>query len=168
MLERAPDHPMLLSNLAAACLLQGRREEGRTLLKRAIEKKPDYLFARCNLANLHISAGELEEAERLLTGLPSRPRLHIPEVFAIYGGLARLKHAQGDTESAQKFIRSLEALVEDEDDERRLIQIKQAIEPKLIDKEMERAMAKLLARMQKPKPRAKSPAKSAPKPRKRT
>lgn len=164
MLERAPDHPMLLSNLAATCLLQGRREEGRTLLKRAIEKNPDYLFARCNLANLHISAGELEEAERLLTGLPSRPRLHIQEVFAIYGGLARLKHAQGDTESAQKFIRSLEALVEDEDDERRLIQIKQAIEPKLIDKEMERAMAKLLAQMQKPKPRAKSTSK----PRKRT
>ena len=127
ILERVPDHPVALGNLAAARTMQGRGEEARDLLRRVVDHHPDYLFARCNLARTLIEDGDLEEAEQLLDGLAERERLHIQEVFTVYGALAMLYTAKGDHDAAKSVLASLEEMVEDEDDERRLAQAKRAV-----------------------------------------
>jgi tetratricopeptide (TPR) repeat protein len=128
ILQRVPDHAVALGNLAAVRSAQGRDTEALTLLRAVVEKHPDYLFARCNLARTLIEDGEIDDAERLLDGLAERDRLHIQEVFALYGALAMLNRAKGEEEAAQSLLSSLESMVEDEDDERRFAQVKRAIE----------------------------------------
>jgi predicted Zn-dependent protease len=124
MLQRVPDHPVVLGNLAAVRVQQGRKDEARSLLQQAVAKHPDYLFARCNLARFLIQDGKLDAADALLKGLAEREDLHIQEVFVLYGTLAMLQMAKGDKESAAELLKSLESLVEDEEDERRLEKIK--------------------------------------------
>lgn len=128
ILARIPDHPMALGNLGAILARQGRLNECRSLLRRVIAAHPDYLFARVNLASLLIQDGELEEAKALLDGLIQRPRLQILEFFALYSVMAMLSRAQGNEEGAAALIRSLEQVVEDEDDERWLAQAKARLE----------------------------------------
>jgi predicted negative regulator of RcsB-dependent stress response len=128
VLQRAPDHPVVLGNLAAVRVQQGRRDEARSLLQQAVAKHPDYLFARCNLARMLIQDGKLDAADALLKGLVEREDLHIQEVFVLYGTLAMLQMAKGDKESAAAFLKSLESLVEEEEDEDRLEQVKRLVD----------------------------------------
>ncbi len=128
ILQHVPDHPVALGNLAAVRSMQGRGDEALPLLREVVAKHPDYLFARCNLAKTLIADGEIDEAEQLLQGLAERERLHIQEVFAVYGALAMLHSARGDNDVAQSLLASLESMVEDEDDERRLAQVKRSID----------------------------------------
>ncbi len=127
ILERIPDHPVALGNLAAVRSLQGRHAEARRLLREVVAKHPDYLFARCNLARILIEEGELDDAEQLLKGLGERERLHIQEAFAVYGATAMLSTVRGEHEAARSLLASLERMVEDEDDERRMAQVKRAV-----------------------------------------
>jgi tetratricopeptide (TPR) repeat protein len=128
ILARVPDHPTALGNLAALRGQQGRTRECRDLLRRVIAAHPDYLFARCNLASILIAAGELDEAQGLLDGLAQRPRLHLQEVFELYGVLAMLSRARGDERAAATVIASLEQLVEQPGDERWLALAKVRVE----------------------------------------
>ncbi len=120
ILERVPDHPIALGNLAVLRARQGRDTECRELYRRVVAAHPEYLFARCNLAVLLVEDGDLAEAKELLDGLFERPRLHLQEVFALYGALAMLSRAQGEDASADALIARLEQLVETDDDRRRL------------------------------------------------
>jgi predicted Zn-dependent protease len=122
LLERVPGHPVATSNLAALRQMQGRHDEVRPLLRQVAAEHPDYLYGRCNLARLLILDGELDEAERLLEGLAERERMHVSDMFTLYATLGMLHMAQGDETAAQRFLTSLEPLVESEDDERRLTQ----------------------------------------------
>jgi len=128
ILARIPDHPTALGNLAVLRSHQGRTRECRDLLWRVIAAHPDYLFARCNLASILIAAGELDEAQGLLDGLAQRPRLHIQEVFELYGALAMLSRARGDERVAAAVIASLEQLVEQPGDERWLAKAKARVD----------------------------------------
>ena len=120
ILERIPDHPLVLGNLAATRMYQDRDAEAREVLRRVVAVHPDYLFARCNLAGFLIEDGKLEEAMALLDGLAQRPRLHIQEYFTLYGVLAMLNQANGDHASAAARIASLEPMVETDSDRRML------------------------------------------------
>jgi tetratricopeptide (TPR) repeat protein len=122
LLERVPGHPVATSNLAALRQMQGRHDEVRPLLRKVTEEHPDYLYGRCNLARLLILNGELDEAEGLLEGLAERERIHVSDMFTLYATLGMLHMAKGDETAAQRFLTSLEPLVESEDDERRLTQ----------------------------------------------
>lgn len=124
ILQRVPDYPAALGNLAGLRLAQRRDAEAVKLLRRTIEVHPDYLFARCNLADLLIEDGELDAAQALLHGLAERPRLHIQEAFLLFSVTAMLHRAQGADESADGLIASLENLVENEDDAQRLADAK--------------------------------------------
>jgi len=116
VLARVPDHRIALGNLAGIRARQGRPEETRDILRRVIALYPDYLMARCNLAGLLIEDGALDEAQSLLAGLAQRPRMHIQDVFALYGVLAMLNRARGDDEAADGLLARLEGMVEDEHD----------------------------------------------------
>ncbi|WP_371079137.1 hypothetical protein, partial [Salmonella enterica] len=67
-------------------------------------------------------------AHQLLEGLTQRPRLHIQDVFALFGALAMLNRARGQNQEADALIANLEQLVKDEDDERLLAQAKRRVE----------------------------------------
>ncbi|QVL49170.1 MAG: hypothetical protein KFB96_01145 [Thiocapsa sp.] len=120
ILEHAPGHRVALGNLAAVRGAQGHDQEARDLLRDAVARHPDYIFARCNLAVMLIEDGDLEEAARLLDGLYERPSLHVQDIFVLYGALAMLSRARGNQPAADGLLASLEPLVEDEDDARRL------------------------------------------------
>ena len=122
LLERVPGHPVATSNLAALRQMQGRQDEVRPLLRQVAAEHPDYLYGRCNLARLLILDGEIDEAQGLLDGLAERERMHVSDMFTLYATLAMLHMAKGDDTTAQRFLTSLEPLVESEDDERRLTQ----------------------------------------------
>lgn len=128
ILQRVPDHPMVLGNLAAVRAMQGRPEESRRLLREVVASHPDYLFARCNLAKTLIIEGAIDEAEALLGGLADQERLHIQEVFALYGAQAMLDSAKGNEDAAHSLLASLESMVDDEDDQERYEQAKHAVE----------------------------------------
>lgn len=128
ILARVPGHQVALGNLAAIRAAQGRGREAREVLRQAIALHPDYLFARCNLASLLIQDGALDEAQGLLAGLSQRPRLHLSDVFVLYGAMAMLNRARGEDEAAEALITTLEQMVEDEDDERLLAQAKARVE----------------------------------------
>ena len=127
LLERAPGHPIATSNLAALRQMQGRHKEVRPLLRQVAAEHPDYLYGRCNRARLLILEGELEEAQNLLHGLAERERMHVSDMFTLYSTLAMLHMAKGDDTAAQRFLASLEPLVESEDDERRFTQAKELV-----------------------------------------
>ena len=120
ILEHAPDNRVVLGNLAAIHVARGQGESARELLRRVIAGNPDYLFARCNLATMLIEDGEIDEAETLLDGLSKRERLHVQEAFSLYGALAMLHKAKGETDIAESLMSSLEGMVEDEEDRRRM------------------------------------------------
>ena len=117
-----------MGNLAALRGQQGRTRECCDLLRRVIAAHPDYLFARCNLASILIAAGELDEAQGLLDGLAQRPRLHLQEVFELYGVLAMLSRARGDERAAATLIASLEQSADQPGDERWLALAKVRVE----------------------------------------
>ncbi len=125
VLKRAPDHPVVLMNLAAVRGAQGQSDESLRLLQDLVAQHPDYLFARCTLAQRLIEQGELEEAQDLLDGLTERERLHIQEAFLLWGTLAMLNKARGEEDAAQMLLNSLESMVDDDDDARRLARIKE-------------------------------------------
>ncbi len=120
ILEHAPDNRVVLGNLAAIHVARGQGESARELLRRVIAGNPDYLFARCNLATMLIEDGEIDEAQTLLDGLSKRERLHVQEAFSLYGALAMLHKAKGETEVAESLMTSLEGMVEDAEDRRRM------------------------------------------------
>ena len=75
-----------------------------------------------------IQDGALDEAQGLLAGLSQRPRLHLSDVFVLYGAMAMLNRARGEDEAAEALISTLEQMTEDEDDERLLAQAKARVE----------------------------------------
>ena len=126
ILERIPDHRIALGNLAAIRTIQNRGREAQEILRRVIAAHPDYLIARCNLAVMLIEEGELDQADALLDGLSQRPRLHVQEVFDLYGAMAMLNRARGNDTAADGLMATLEGMVEDEDDARRLVRARRA------------------------------------------
>jgi tetratricopeptide (TPR) repeat protein len=128
LLDRVPNHPVALGNLAGIRASQRRNQEPLEILRRLTAVHPDYLFARCNLASILIEEGALDEAQELLAGLGQRPRLHIQEAFALYGVTAMLHRARGEDAAADALIASLEKMTEDEHDKRMLATAKRRCE----------------------------------------
>ncbi len=114
ILVRIPGQRIALGNLAGIRAAQGRMGEAKDMLLRLVALHPDYLFARCNLASILVRDRALDEAKDQLAGLMERPRLHISEVFVLYGTTAMLYQAQGDKDAANNLIAQLEGMVENE------------------------------------------------------
>lgn len=127
ILERIPDHRIALGNLAAIRVTQGRDTEAQEILRRVVTAHPDYLIARCNLATMLIEEGDLDQAHTLLDGLFERPRMHIQDVFELYGAMAMLNRARGNDEVADGLIATLEGMVADEEDAGRLAQARRRV-----------------------------------------
>lgn len=128
ILAHAPNHPIVRGNLASVRTLQGRHREAIQLLRDLIADHPDYLFGRCNLAQILIEDGAIEDAQALVEGLMERDEMHIQEAFALYGTLAMLHRAKGDADAAEQLLSQLESMVESDDEQRRFDQLKRAVD----------------------------------------
>ena len=65
LLEKDPDNAMILFSLGAELFKEGRYQEARGLLARAVENKPDYSVAYRMLGRAHYELAENAEARRI-------------------------------------------------------------------------------------------------------
>ncbi len=103
-LEKEPNAPDLLNNLAAAYDAQGRSEESEALVRQIHERFPDYFFGRVNVANLHTRDGRLEEARELLRPLLTLKRLHRTEFAALCNAEIMLLMKEGNRDGARTWL----------------------------------------------------------------
>ena len=67
LLERDPNNPMVLYSLGNEHFKEGRYEEARDHLRRAVENKPDYSVAYRMLGRAHYELREDAEAREVFT-----------------------------------------------------------------------------------------------------
>ena len=65
LLEKDEANPMVLYSLGNELFKEGRYEEARDYLRRAVENKPDYSVAYRTLGRAHFELGEDGEARRV-------------------------------------------------------------------------------------------------------
>jgi uncharacterized protein HemY len=65
LLEKDPDNPMILFTLGTELFKEGRYQEARGLLARAVENKPDYSVAYRMLGRAHYELHDDAEARRV-------------------------------------------------------------------------------------------------------
>jgi tetratricopeptide (TPR) repeat protein len=85
-----PSSRILMNWLASAYQKSGNPEKSDELVKRCHDAHPDYLFARTNLASIHLEKGEITQAEAIMHNAwdlklmyPSRNVFHISEFVAM-------------------------------------------------------------------------------------
>jgi tetratricopeptide (TPR) repeat protein len=127
LVEKAPDCPMALNNLATAVHGRGRREEAEALLRKAMDLDPSYLFAAASLISFLLASGRAEEAREVLKKAVVPPKVH-PDAYVSYliacsnvactllefdGAMNVLKMAKDidpDSEAIEREIRFVEDL----------------------------------------------------------
>ncbi len=65
LLERDPENPMVLYSLGGELFKEGRHDEAREYLRRAVRNKPDYSVAYRTLGRALYELGEDDEAGRV-------------------------------------------------------------------------------------------------------
>jgi tetratricopeptide (TPR) repeat protein len=103
-LEREPDSPDLLNNLAVAYINQKREAEGFSLVREIASRFPDYVFAAASVAKLCMRDGDLETAETLLHPFISRDRFHFLEFRAFCDAYIELLVAQKKLDVARSWL----------------------------------------------------------------
>lgn len=112
-LEVEPDAPDLLNNLAVSYQLQDRVDEARELLEQIRVQYPDYVLAPLSLAQLHLQAGEIAEAEALLKPLLTRKRFHFDDFSNFCNVYLQLLMAQKNKEAAKAWLHLWEGVTPD-------------------------------------------------------
>jgi tetratricopeptide (TPR) repeat protein len=107
VLQIEPDLPEAAHNLGTAWLLAGRMREGEAQVRRALELKPDYVLARCNLAGLELSRGNLPVANALLEPLEGQVEFSLEDVVAYLRVRADLAMAEGEATRAETYLHTL-------------------------------------------------------------
>lgn len=104
-LSVAPDSYMATSNYAAGLMLQGRHEEAREPLQKAVAQNPRDKASFTNLGMIHLGSGRLEEARESFEAALAVDPGHVP-------ALSRLGVVLIRQEQLEEAARVLEALVE--------------------------------------------------------
>jgi tetratricopeptide (TPR) repeat protein len=107
-LQRAPDCPGVLNNLAMAYEIQGRSREAEELAREIHARFPDYLFGKVAMARILLRQGEMTKARELVAPLLTGRRLHFTEFSAIASVQIQLCLAEGKREGAQSWVQMLE------------------------------------------------------------
>jgi predicted Zn-dependent protease len=110
-LEKEPDAPDLLNNLAAARALQGHEEECHRMIRDLHARFPDYLFARVTMARIAIDAGQLDEAQELMKPVLRQRKFHSTEFTALAQAQIHLLLARGEREGARQWLEMWEKSV---------------------------------------------------------
>lgn len=111
MLERLPDHPMLLNWLASCHARLNDWATAGEMNQRNLSKNPDYLFARVGAADYHVLQKDFDRALAAMGGswdlktiFPDRTVFHVTEVEATWSVAAKFYLATGDTSKSGQYI----------------------------------------------------------------
>lgn len=126
VVKRAPTFAPGLNNLAASLMATDQVVEAESLLLRAVELDPTYLFARVSLARLRIRQDRLDDAEKLLGAGTVQQEVHPTAYVYELTTRAELALARGKVEQA---LTSLEAAEQIDPDNPHVLESRDAIEP---------------------------------------
>ena len=101
LVKRYPEDPILRGNLAASWTFDD-PDKSSAEYESILNDFPDYIFARCKVAEEKIMNGQLEEAKQLLDGLLDRGEYHIDEFIIINGINAYYQAVVGKEDAAQR------------------------------------------------------------------
>lgn len=122
-LEIVPEERTFLHYKAVAFSLLKRPAEAKEVIEHMAALYPDYLFARCAMAQLCVQENRLDEAEAWLKPLILLSRLHYSEFKALVLAQVALLKARGQQEGANAWLQMLQqfefeqAMDFDDDDE---------------------------------------------------
>jgi tetratricopeptide (TPR) repeat protein len=102
-----PDERTFLNQKSVALMNLNRTAEAEAVIHRMAELYPDYLFARCAMAQLATRKRRLDEAEEWLKPLRTRSRFHISEFRALAYAQSALLKARGEKEGADSWMQML-------------------------------------------------------------
>lgn len=103
-LEIVPDEKTFLNYKAVAFSMQNRYDEAKAVIEHMAALYPDYLFARCGMAQYCVHEKRLDEAEAWLKPLLTRNRFHHSEFKALAFAQADLLKARGQKDGANAWI----------------------------------------------------------------
>jgi len=103
-LALAPDHPSILQNLAAIYSRRGDNDRAIALTREIVERHPDYIIGRCNLALSAAQRGDVDEARRWLEPVLDTPEFHTSEFTILCRAQIEIALAEGQNESARTWI----------------------------------------------------------------
>ncbi|NJN81647.1 MAG: tetratricopeptide repeat protein [Caldilineaceae bacterium] len=103
-LELEPATPNVINNLALVYLQQKRQAEADVLIARMVAEFPDYFFGILAQANLKVDRGDFQQAQDLLDGLVTRPKLHISEFRGLCMAYMQLLLKRGEPGGARVWL----------------------------------------------------------------
>jgi tetratricopeptide (TPR) repeat protein len=106
-----PNDPAIMYQIALSLIQSGKQNEGAALMRQDAELHPDYLFARCGMANLCVQDGKLEEAKQWLAPLLKRSRFHFSEFQMLAYAQVELLKAEGNKDAARSWLNMLEQIL---------------------------------------------------------
>ena len=110
LIETYPDIPQFYNFLAASYSSIGDREKANEIALKNYERNPDYLFAKCNYAEMCLEKGEIEKIPvifnnkfDLKTLYPARKEFHISEATAFMGVIGAYFYKIGETQAVETY-----------------------------------------------------------------
>ncbi len=115
--EKYPDMPQIYNFLAAAYSILGDDEKADAVIDEILQKRPDYLFARINKAQIYLAKKEYEKIPELFGHkfdlkllYPHRKVFHISEVTNFMGVMGLYFARTNQREQAEKYNEILQQL----------------------------------------------------------
>lgn len=108
LLEEHPNSPHLHNYLACAYSRIGDGERAEAIVVENYKQHPEYLFAKCNYAEICLQRGNIEEIPTIFDGkfdlkmlYPRRNRFHVTEVIGFMSVVGRYLYAIGEEQAAK-------------------------------------------------------------------
>lgn len=115
--KKYPDVPQIYNYLAAAYSLSGEKEKTEAVIDEILRKKPDYLFARINKAQICLDREEYEKIPKLFDNkfdlkllYPQRNTFHISEVANFMGVMGLYFARTNQREMAERYNEILQQI----------------------------------------------------------
>jgi tetratricopeptide (TPR) repeat protein len=109
-LALAPDAPPLMNMVAVSLQALERTDEMEAMMRRTVELHPDYLFARCGMAQLCVKEGKLDEADEWIKPLMERAEFHHSEFAALSAAYIAVLEAKGLIDGALSWLNMWEQM----------------------------------------------------------
>ena len=144
LIERYPQVPRLYNYLAVAYAGIGDSEKAEAIVLESYERHPEYLFAKCNYADICLLRGDIEEIPAIFDNkfdlkmlYPRRKRFHVTEVVGFMGVVGRYFCAIGEEQAARVHYDVLRQIAPRHPHTKRL---KKVLHPPLIERVLRKMM----------------------------
>jgi len=114
IIEQEPTCLPAYNNVAQIISERGDRKTATDYLEKSLEIDPNYLMARCNLANFCVLENQIDRAEELIAPLVERNHFEPFEMKAYQLSQARIHIAKGDVDAADSVLDILVELFPDD------------------------------------------------------